>query len=118
MGKRHRKKHQPGGPAPANSHYENLVKLRQEHPQAYERLGEETRHNEEKYEMSKSAATFEFNPGNESLLDLSIRHPEVFAMLNQSIRDEVQRYGVTKHAHEVMKEEDEGIDSSAHQFIE
>jgi len=108
MGKRHRKKHQAGQLPPANSHYENLVKLREDQPQAYERLGEETRQNVEKYEMSKSAAIFEFNPGNESLLDLSLRHPEVFAMLNQSIRDEVERYAATKHAYQVIEEEDEG----------
>jgi hypothetical protein len=108
MGKRHRKRHPAGEPPPANPHYENLVKLREDQPQAYERLGEGTRQNVEKYEMSKSAATFKFNPGNESLLDLSVRLPEVFALLNQSIRDEVERYGATRRAHQVMQEEDEG----------
>jgi hypothetical protein len=107
MGKRHRKKHQAGTPPPANPHYENLVKLREDQPQAYQRLGAETHQNVEKYEMGKFAASFEFNPGNESLLDLSIRLPEVFARLSQHIRDEVQRYGVTKRAHQTIYEEDE-----------
>jgi hypothetical protein len=107
MGKRHRKKHHAGETPPANSHYENLVKLREDQPQAYERLGEETRQNVEEYEMSKFAATFQFNPGNESLLDLSQRLPEVFALLNQDIRDEVERYGASKRAHETIYEDDE-----------
>jgi hypothetical protein len=107
MGKRHRKKHQAGETPTANSHYENLVKLREDHPQAYERLGEETHQNVEEYEMTKFAATFEFNPGNESLLDLSLRLPEVFALLNQNIRDEVERYGASKHAHQAIYENEE-----------
>ncbi|MEA2176268.1 MAG: hypothetical protein QOD00_3860 [Blastocatellia bacterium] len=107
MGKRHRKKHQAGETPPSNSHYENLVKLREDHPQAYERLGEETHQNVEEYEMSKFAATFEFNPGNESLLDLSLRLPEVFALLNQNIRDEVERYGASKRAHQAIYENEE-----------
>jgi hypothetical protein len=112
MGKRHRKKHPAGQPPPANSHYENLVKLRQDQPQAYERLGAETHQNVEQYEMGKFAATFRFNPGNESLLELSLRLPEVFARLSQSVRDEVERYGASKRAHMIIYAEEEADHST------
>ena len=107
MGKRHRKHQQRGGAPAADTHYENLVKLREEQPQAYERLGAETREQVELYEMGKEAAAFQFNPGRESLLDLSLRRPEVFARLSPQLREEVERYGTLKRAH-LTVQEDEG----------
>lgn len=106
MGKRHRKQHQRGETPPADTHYENLVKLREEQPQAYERLGAETRQQVELYEMGKYAASFQFNPGNESLLELSRRRPEVFALLSPRVREEVEQYSALRHAHMAVQEDE------------
>lgn len=103
MGKRDRKQQQSSGDRPtANSHYENLVKLREEQPQAYERLGAETHQQVERYQMGKDAAAFQFHAGNERLLELSERLPEVFALLSPRVRVEVERYGALRRAHRTV----------------
>ncbi|HEY0005507.1 MAG TPA: hypothetical protein VGB17_11910 [Pyrinomonadaceae bacterium] len=105
MGKRNRRFQRAAGSSSGNPHFENLVKLREGNPQAYERLSEETHQTVERYQMSQLAKTFEYNPGNESLLELSERRPEVFALLNQRIREEVEQYAASRRAHKVVQEE-------------
>lgn len=105
MGKRHRRAHGAAGRDSApNQHYENLVKLREQNPQAYERLGESTHQTIEKYQLGQLALTFQPHPGNESLLELSRRLPEVFARLSQSTRDEVARYAARRRAFDMVNE--------------
>jgi broad specificity phosphatase PhoE len=110
MGKRHRRAHGAGRQSAPNQHYENLVKLREQNPQAYERLGDATHETIEQYELGQLAQTFQQHPGNESLLELSRRLPEVFARLSQSTRDEVDRYAARRRAFNIVKEEDAGKD--------
>lgn len=105
MGKRHKRSHGMGGTHSPNPHYENLVKLREDNPQAFERLGESTHQTVEKYELSRMAVRFQPHPGNEKLLELSERLPEVFARLSQSTRDEVDRYAANKRAYRITNEE-------------
>jgi broad specificity phosphatase PhoE len=107
MGKRHRRAHgATGRDSGPNQHYENLVKLREQNPQAYERLGDATHQTIEKYQLGQLAQTFEQHPGNESLLELSRRLPEVFARLSQSTRDEVERYAARRRAFDMVNEEE------------
>ncbi len=112
MGKRHRRSHGAGGTSSPSPHYENLVKLREDNPQAYERLGENTHQTVEKYQLSQLAVHFEHHPGNESLLELSERLPEVYARLSQSTRDEVDRYAASKRAFRITNEESIERDNS------
>ena len=105
MGKRHRRSHGTGGSSSPSPHYENLVKLREDNPQAYERLGESTHQTVEKYELSRLAVGFQPHPGNESLLELSERLPKVFARLSQTTREEVTRYAACKRAFRITQEE-------------
>jgi len=108
MGKRHRRSHGTGGASTPNPHYENLVRLREDNPQAYERLGESTHQTVEKYELSRLAISFQPHPGNESLLELSERLPEVFARLSRTTREEVDRYAASKRAYRITQEENTG----------
>jgi hypothetical protein len=82
--------------------------MRDDNPQAYERLGESTHQTVEKYELRRLAVSFQPHPGNESLLELSERLPEVFARLSQSTREEVDRYAASKRAFRITQEENIG----------
>lgn len=106
MGKRHRRAHKAGKETAPNQHYDNLVRLREQNPQAYERLGDATHQTIEQYELTQLAETFEQHPGNESLLELSRRLPEVFARLSQSTRDEVDRYAARRRAFDIVNEDE------------
>ena len=105
MGKRHKRAHGAGGASSPSPHYENLVQLREDNPQAYERLGESTHQTVETYQLSQLAVRFEPHPGNERLLELSERLPEVYARLSQSTRDEVDRYAASRRAFRITNEE-------------
>ena len=112
MGKRHRRSHGAGAASSPNQHYENLVKLREDNPQAYERLGESTHETVEKYELSQLAVHFQPHAGNERLLELSERLPEVYARLSQNTRDEVDRYAASKRAFIITSDESSEQDHS------
>lgn len=102
MTKRHRKRGKSQSTAQPSAHYDNLIRLREDNPKAFEQLGEETQRSVERYELEQLAPTFEYRAGHERLLELRQRAPAVFALLSQETREMVERYAESKRAHEIV----------------
>ena len=102
MKKRKRKDHFNKPVRPANTHFENLIELRERNPQGYTRLGEVMNRAVEKYESERLASTFEHRDGTERLLELRERLPGVFARFSDETKRMVERYAERKRAYEIV----------------
>lgn len=102
MKKRKRKDHLSRPVPPANTHFENLIELRETNPQGYARLGEGPNRAVEKYETERLASTFEHRDGTERLLELKERLPKVFACFSDETKLMVERYAEKKRAYEIV----------------
>jgi hypothetical protein len=102
MTKRHRKRNKSNLTAQPSAHYDNLIRLREDNPRAFEQLGEGTQQSVERYELEQLAPTFQYRAGNERLLELRQRSPAVFALLSRETREMVERYAESKHAHQIV----------------
>lgn len=102
MKKRKRKDQFNRPERPANTHYENLIELRETNPQGYARLGEGPNRAVEDYEMERLASTFEHRVGTERLLELKERLPRVFARFSDETKLMVERYAERKRAYDLV----------------
>lgn len=102
MKKRKRKDHFRKQERPANTHFENLIELRETNPQGYARLGEGPNRAVEKYENEQLASSFEHRDGTERLLELKERLPRVFARFSDETKLMVERYAKRKRAYEIV----------------
>lgn len=102
MKKRKRKDHFTKSVRPANTHFENLMELRECNPQGYARLGEGPNRAVEEYEMERLASTFEHRYGTERLLELKERLPKVFARFSDETKLMVESYAEKKRAYEIV----------------
>lgn len=102
MKKRKRKDQFNRPERPANTHYENLIELRETNPQGYARLGEGPNRSVEEYEMERLASTFEHRVGTERLLELKERLPRVFARFSDETKLMVERYAERKRAYDLV----------------
>ena len=89
---------------PTNTHFENLIELRESNPQGYARLGEGPNRAVEAYEMEQLASTFEHRDGTERLLELRERLPMVFERFSDETKKLVEEYAERKHAFELVNE--------------
>ena len=101
MKKRKRKDNFNRPERPADTHFENLIELRERNPQGYARLGEGPNQAVQEYEMERLASTFEYREGTERLLELKERLPEVFARLSDETKRIVKQYDERKRAYEI-----------------
>lgn len=106
MKKRKKKDHFNRSERPVNTHFENLIELRETNPQGYARLGEGPNRAVEKYECEQIASTFERRIGTERLLEMKERLPKVFALLSKDTRLMVERYAESKRAYEIVNQSD------------
>ena len=90
--------------AAANSHFDNLLALRDSNPRAYERLGEHTRQSVERYELKQVALTFEYREGMERMLELKERLPGVYANFSEEMKRKVEAYAKKKRAYQIVME--------------
>jgi hypothetical protein len=103
--KKHKRKDHFNRPArPSNTHFENLIELRESNPQGYARLGEGPNRAVEKYEHEQLASTFEYRIGTERLLELRERLPSAFARFSDSTKQMVESYAAKKRAYEIVNE--------------
>lgn len=102
MKKRKRKDHFSKQERPANTHYENLIELRETNPHGYARLGEGPNRAVENYENERLASTFEHRVGTERLLELKERLPKVFACFSDETKLMVESYAERKRAYEIV----------------
>lgn len=102
MKKRRRKDRFSTPVRPADTHFENLIELRERNPQGYARLGEGPREAVEEYEAERLASTFEHRDGTERLLELKNRLPKVFALFSDETKLMVERYAEKKRAYEIV----------------
>ena len=101
--KKRKRRNQSGDPErTADSHFENLIELRERNPVGYARLGENSNRSVEKYEMEHLASTFEYRDGTERLLELRERLPAVFARLSENTKRMVDGYAERKRAYEIV----------------
>ncbi|MDT5060945.1 MAG: hypothetical protein QOH63_1404 [Acidobacteriota bacterium] len=87
-----------------NTHFDNLIDLRERNPQAYARLGERPRQAVEGYEAGRLAASFEYRPGTERLIELSERLPQVYARFSSATKEMVEDYLGKKRASQLVDE--------------
>jgi hypothetical protein len=102
MTKRHRKRGKSNAAAQPSAHYDNLIRLREDNPKAFEQLGANTQQSVERYELEQLAPAFEYRAGHERLLELRQRSPRVFALLSPETRQMVERYAETKRAYQIV----------------
>lgn len=102
MKKRRNKQHFNRPSQPTNTHFENLIDLRESNPQAFARLGDGPNQAVEKYENEQLASTFEYRAGTERLLELKERLPSVFARFSDETRQMVERYAERKKAYDIV----------------
>jgi hypothetical protein len=107
MTKRHRKRNKSQPTAQPSAHYDNLIRLREDNPKAFEQLGEGTQQSVERYELEQLAPSFEYRAGHERLLELRHRSPKVFARLSTETREMVERYAESKRAHEIVNSDED-----------
>lgn len=93
----------------ANVHFDNLIKLRDNNPQAYARLGDGPHKAVENYELEQTAVLFEFRPGIERMLDLRERRPEVYARFTSETKQSVEMYLERKKAYMAVNPENREI---------
>jgi len=104
MDKKDKKISRPEPPAAVNTHFDNLLALRDSNPQAYERLGEHTRQSVERYELEQVASTFEHREGMERMLELKKRLPDVYANFSGEMKRKIEEYAEKKRAHLIVTE--------------
>jgi len=102
MTKRHRKRGKSHLTAQPSAHYDNLIRLREDNPRAFEQLGENTQQSVERYELEQLAPTFEYRAGHERLLELRQRLPNIFALFSPETREMVERYAESKRAYQIV----------------
>jgi hypothetical protein len=102
MTKRRHKRGKSHLTAQPSAHYDNLIRLREDNPKAFEQLGEGTQQSVERYELEQLAPSFEYRAGTERLLELRGRAPHIFALFSPETREMVERYAESKRAYEIV----------------
>ena len=105
MTKHHKKHRRSDAQAAPSTHFDNLMTLRADNPQAYERLGDETHKSVERYELEQLASDFEYRAGMERVLELKDRLPNVYASFSEEMRKSVEAYAQRRHAHQFVTED-------------
>jgi hypothetical protein len=101
--KKRKNKNKFNGPIRStNTHFENLLDLRECNPKAFARLGDGPNRAVENYELEQLATQFEHREGTERLLELSERLPNVFSRFTDETKRVVARYAERKRAYEIV----------------